>query len=78
MGGQDMLTDKTAHRGLRYLELRGGLRKCDLAPLGARALAVRQDLSVIAQKNTRAVQPLLRAVVLPAGLCRLAMALSDI
>jgi hypothetical protein len=56
-----MLADETAHRVLAYLELSGGLHKRDLAPLGAPALAVGRDLSVVAQKtHMRAVQPLPR------------------
>jgi len=48
-----MLADETAYRVLAYLELSGGLRKHDLAPLGARALAVGSDLSTSAPSASR-------------------------
>ena len=73
-----MLADETAHRGLAYLELSGGLRKRDLSSLGARPRGRAGSFGGCAKKHTRAVQPLPRAVVLPARLCRLAMALSGI
>ena len=74
-----MLADETAHRVLAYLELGGGLRKRDLAPpRRVRPRGRAGSFGGCAKKHTRAVEPLPRAVVLPARLCRLAMALSGI